>query len=713
MAKPFGMDPVADQALEWTLSIDGEEIERLGLKYRDRVGGDEWEGVRETAVRALASCPDPGGAAACATGLALGKVQSGKTLSYTALVALAADNGYRVVVVLAGTKNALLEQTNARLCRDLETSRRKFTPFRNPPPQDAEVVRGVLAGGGHALIVSLKHPRRINDVTSLLSSPELRGCPTLIIDDEGDEASLNTQFRRGSQSAIYSSIVRLRDTLPLHAYVAYTATPQANLLIPALDVLSPDFCVLVEPGEGYCGESVFFGENSERYVRLLPADEGTHEYEGGVPDGLKLAIATFLVGSVIRHRRDEGAWYSMLVHNSNLTAHHRTLSNAVRGLLETWRDSLSLPDNDPAAADVLRLARKAYEDLRTTVDSPPTWDEVKQQLRQEVWQVEVWMVNSLPQGRDPIETAFRLRNNILIGGNMLGRGLTIEDLAVTYITRRARTETNADTMEQRTRWFGYKRPYLDLCRLFMTRQLRDDYKELLRHEDDFWEALRRNQRQGILVGEWPRMFALDTNLGLRPTRASVANYRAFRARGWEIQYHLVEDESVAQQNIDAVERFFRDHPGDVRRYGNVEHLVVPDCKSDEVISGLLSQIQTEGTDWENSYIVEYLARLLLHNRLPAMEVLLMAKGTFRNRKRDAGGRVNPMQGRSPGIDRTDPRFYRGDENIHRDRVQLQVHLIRLRATATEKAVDTTALALYIPRDDPRYDLRFVVRDQRQ
>jgi hypothetical protein len=230
---------------------------------------------------------------------------------------------------------------------------------------------------------------------------------------------------------------------------------------------------------------------------------------------------------------------------------------------------------------------------------------------------------------------------------------------------------------------------------------------LLRHEDDFWESLRRNERQGIGVREWPRMFALDTNLGLRPTRANVANFRAFRARGWEVQYHLVEDESVAQQNIDAVERFFSDHPGDVGRYGNVEHLVVPDCKSDEVISGLLSQIQTDGTDWENSYIVEYLARLFLGNRLPTMEVLLMSRGNPRVRSRDAGGRVNPMQGRSPGRDRSDPLYYPGDENIHDVRVQLQVHRIKLKQTG----VQTTALALHIPRGDPRYDLGFVVRDQ--
>ncbi len=171
-----------------------------------------------------------------------------------------------------------------------------------------------------------------------------------------------------------------------------------------------------------------------------------------------------------------------------------------------------MPDNNPAYTNLMRLFREAYDDLCTTVQNPPTWDAVRLQLRDEI-RLEVWMVNSLPLGRDPVGTPFRLKNNILIGGNMLGRGVTIRDLAVTYITRRAQNETNADTMEQRARWFGYKNRYLDVCRIFLTAQLRDEYTQLLRFEDDFWDGLSRNQRQGLSIRQWPRMFALDMNLG--------------------------------------------------------------------------------------------------------------------------------------------------------------------------------------------------------
>ena len=709
-SQTIGIDPLSTALELWGPSIDGEEIQRLRSRYQERVSDDEWDDVVQTAASILGRCPTPTDNDRRVTGLALGKVQSGKTLSYTSLIALAIDNGYRVTVVLAGTKNPLLEQNFTRLYNDLEARRPSLTPFRNPIPQDADVIRSVLHGGGHALIVVLKHSRRLEDARRLLAIPELRGFPTLIIDDEGDEASLNTQFRRARRSPIYRSILALRDALQVHAYVAYTATPQANLLISGIDGLSPDFGVLVEPGQGYCGGATFFGTDRDRYVRAVPLAEAEEEQVWGIPDGLRQAIATFLVGGAIRHLRESSAWHSMLIHNSNLRADHERLQLAIRNLIGLWRESLGLQDGDPARHELMSLMRTAYEDMCSTVSEPPTWDEVCEQLRDEIWLVEVWMVNSLPLGRDPIGTPFRLKNNILVGGNMLGRGVTIEGLAVTYITRRAKNETNADTMEQRARWFGYKSDYLDVCRIFVTAQLRDDYTELLRHEDDFWEALRRNQRQRLSIREWPRMLSLDLNMGLKPTRSNVASYRRFRGGGWDIQNRLIEDKAVAARNVRNMRSFFaqRDE-GSVKRFGNVEHLVVEDCPTEEVISRLLANIETDGTDWDASYTSEYLARLLLAGMLPSLDVLFMAGGQTRERTKRQG-RVNPMQGRTPGRNPSDPAFYPGDEKIHEGRVQLQAHVIRVRGEGLDNPVETTALGLFVPGDDPRFDLRYVVRD---
>ncbi len=264
MSREAGMDTVPHQDRRWVVDVDGNEITHLQsrLALSGAINEEAWDDVRDTAANILSRCPDPTVDTGRATGLALGKIQSGKTLSYTALIALAVDNGYRIIVVLAGTKNPLLEQNYARLCHDLEipslASCPRITPFKNPiPGQDDDVMESVLQAGGNILIAVLKYRSHIEDVRTILETPELNHFPTLIIDDEGDEASLNTQFRTGRRSAIYNSILNLREALHVHAYVAYTATPQAPLLISGIDALSPDFGVLIQPGQGYCGGSVF------------------------------------------------------------------------------------------------------------------------------------------------------------------------------------------------------------------------------------------------------------------------------------------------------------------------------------------------------------------------------------------------------------------------------------------------------------------------
>lgn len=709
---PMALDPHGPDSMGlWGPVINGAEVCRLQRRLGERVPSDEFDAVVQTAADILGQCPEPTQTRGSITGLALGKIQSGKTLSYTTLIALAMDNGYRITVVLAGTKTSLLEQNFNRLSTDLETGARpNVTLFKNAAPMDTQVMAGVLHGRGHVLIVALKHRGRLEDLRRVFAAPELRGYPTLIIDDEGDEASLNTQFRRGAKSAVYARIIRLRETLPMHAYVAYTATPQANLLISGIDGLSPDFGVLVEPGVGYCGGTTFFGPDRDRYVRIVPVTDIDADDPRRLPVGMKVAIAEFLVGAAFRHLREPDVWHSMLIHNSNLRVDHQALWAGLQDLLGLWRDSLSLSNSDPAAHDLLQLLRNGYDDLCGTVVDAPSWDEIRAQVDGEIWSVEAWMVNSLAMGRDPVGTPFRLRNNILVGGNMLGRGVTIPGLAVTYITRRAQRDTNADTMEQRARWFGYKTTYLDLCRIFLTTQLCEDYTGLLRHEDDFWEALRRNQRQGLSIREWPRMFELDTDMGLKPTRSSVADFREFRGHDWDVQKRLVEDGPIAAHNLEVEREFFRKHGGVLLPFGNVEHLVVRDCPTQAIITELLGRVSCDGTDWDNSYTREYLTRLFLAGVLPTVDVVFMSKGELRERtKKD--GQVNPMQGRSPGRQPTDPAFYPGDEHIHDGRVQLQVHAVSLGGAGVGPRIHTSAFALFVPRGERRFDLRYVVRQQ--
>jgi hypothetical protein len=692
------------------MQLDGPILAQLEARRRaeDPMSDEEWKHVLAGAARTFSECSGPLRGPGRVTGLALGKVQSGKTLSYTVVTALAADNGYKATVVLAGTKKPLLEQTSDRLRRDLGSD--NVIVLVNPGPAEADVVESVIEGGSHALLVVLKHGKRIRELTRLLGSVRLRKLPILIIDDEGDEASLNTQFRRGVRSATYGTILELRAVLSSHAYIAYTATPQANLLISGLDVLSPDFGVLLEPGQGYCGGAIFFGDTRERYLRGIPSHEGEPERSSDITEALKRAMVFFFVAAAtrsllpLRARR-----LAMLVHTSDRRDEHRLLTQRIKTVIMLWRQMAVLPAPDPGGDELLRLVRSAYDDLSGTVARCPSFEDVRAQFTLELSQNEVWMVNSLPMGRDPIATALRLRNNILVGGNMLGRGVTVHGLAVTYITRQAQRETNADTLEQRSRWFGYKSD-LGLCRIFLTERLADRYTELLRHEDDFWAALSRNELQGLPIKDWPRLFRLDVETwNLRPTRSSVANYRAFRAGQWEVQTTPTCDDR-ASSNVEIVRVFFRRHTGQMQGFGHVQHRVVSGISVETVIRDLLSALDDETTDWPQAYVVEYLSRLYVGGQLPTMDVLLMFDGKLRIRTQTATGSVNPMSGRSQGRVPGDPKFYPGDEHIHGGRVQLQVHVLAV-YIGKRRLATTTALALYVP-NCPEYDLKLITRGLR-
>lgn len=193
-------------------------------------------------------------------------------------------------------------------------------------------------------------------------------------------------------------------------------------------------------------------------------------------------------------------------------------------------------------------------------------------------------------------------------------------------------------------------------------------------------------------------------MGLRPTRSNVANFRLFRSRGWELQNQVVRDPSSSERNVLIARQFFNAHVGDLQTFGNVTHRVAR-CSTEDVVSELLAPLDTTGTDWDNAYTSEYLTRLAMTGALVDLSVLLILDGQPRTRGHTDGVIDELMQGRSVNREESDPKYYRGDRNIHHDAPQLQVHVVRLRDTD----IETIALALFIP-SDPAFNLRYVVRD---
>lgn len=304
--------------------IVGNETNEL-LDYLKLDEGSTERLLNETKA-ILALCGSPQQDTNSETGLVFGYVQSGKTMSFTTLTALAKDNDYQIIIVIAGISTNLVDQSTKRLEKDLRLNDRydrKWLGVKKNPTNtstDRDDISTVLKEWKNptfpederrtVLITVMKNTKHLQNLIDVFARLDLRGVPVLIIDDEGDQASLNTNARRNAMrglteeelteqdlSTIYRRIIELKELLPHHTFVQYTATPQANLFINILDRLSPNFIQLLTPGGAYTGGHTFFIDH-HNLVRPIPTEDISTDDEplDSPPQSLIYALQLFFLG---------------------------------------------------------------------------------------------------------------------------------------------------------------------------------------------------------------------------------------------------------------------------------------------------------------------------------------------------------------------------------------------------------------------------------
>ena len=357
--------------------------------------------VFATAGRILGHGPQAGSRDESVTGLALGYVQSGKTTSFTAVSALAADNGYRVVVAFLGKSNLLTNMNTGEL-RDLLGVDDPvgwdypWSHLRQPTDAQADAASQVLQAGKVLLVTLLKHPQHISNVAKLLHRvPEVKGAPTLVIDDEADQASLNTMVNQGDESRTYEEIMGLTQEAGAYLYVQYTATPFAPLLLEAADQLSPVFVEQLTPGPAYVGGEVFFIRRKSDLVRKVDEAEAADDAPESLPTGLRDALGTFFVSTALAKASNvTSPPVSMLVHPSHLREVHRGYYNLVVSAHDDWRTRLHRPEGDPSREADLQQFRVYFNDLTSHGVTGKPWPEVIPDLVWVLDQTQFWLVNS-------------------------------------------------------------------------------------------------------------------------------------------------------------------------------------------------------------------------------------------------------------------------------------------------------------------------------
>ncbi|MDZ7840898.1 MAG: Z1 domain-containing protein [Gammaproteobacteria bacterium] len=716
------VEPVADNGSQtsWTPVVGPETHDFL----QHVVPEASRDTVRDDAVSILGKGIPPSANQGQETGLIVGYVQSGKTMSFETAAALARDNEFQMVILVAGTSNNLLEQSTGRIRRDLRLDEpdreRRWIQFQNPTNQDTTVraIRDALDDWRDpgtpeeykktVLITVLKHHQRLGTLTSLLRAVRMNGVPVLLIDDEADQASLNTEVAQGEESTTYRRLMALRSVLPTHTYLQYTATPQAPLLVSIIDSLSPNFVQVLEPGGDYVGGQAFFEDNLS-LVRVIPPDEVPTNANPLTepPDTLLDALRVFMVGVTagIYERRNTGN-RSMLVHPSHRTAQHQEFYNWVGDIFEDFKRVLNLPDDDPDKQELVEDLRAAYDDLANTVgDDLPPFSELIPYFRFAFRNTRILEVNARG-GRTP-EVDWRSAYGwILVGGQAMDRGFTIEGLTVTYMPRGIGAG-NADTVQQRARFFGYKRQYLGYCRVYLEQGTLNAFQSYVEHEEDIRGQLEAFQNNDRPLNDWKRAFVLD--MALRPCRQHVLEFDYMRGRfadEWTAPRVVLASDDVVETNRQAVAAFaqtlqFADDEGHQERTDIQKHQFCRDVPLEAVLEQLLVRMRITGTTDSQRFtgLLLQLSKALEDDLDETCTVYRMSPAARRRRGVDENGQVtNLFQGQAP-VNPPERRgeVYPGDRAIcDADSVTIQIHTLDLTQDNNVVKDNVPIVAVWVP-----------------
>jgi len=705
----------------WTPHVGQETMDFLNRS----VPAESRNELESNAVAILSKGISPEATEGTQTGLVVGYVQSGKTMSFETVAALARDNNFQIVIVIAGVTTNLLGQSTERLARDLglndPTLPRRWVQLENPGNTDdsVQLINSALDDWRDpdtpedlrrtVLITVLKQHQRLGHLTALLTCLDLGGVAILIVDDEADQASLNNETSQDSESTTYARLMELRSAIPQHTYLQYTATPQAPLLINIIDSLSPNFVEVLEPGPAYVGGRDFFKVNPH-LIKNIPSEDVPTRSNPLVepPETLLDALRIFLLGiaAAIELGEHQGN-RSMLVHPSHLTAQHHDFYNWIRDILEDWKSCLEQPEDDPDRQEVLETLRIAHSELLLTVgDDLPQFEQLARRLRLAINRVQIMEVNAT-SGKTPKIEWQNSFGWILVGGAAMDRGFTIEGLTVTYMPRGIGVG-NADTIQQRARFFGYKRGYFGYCRVYLEDGSRQAFEDYVDHEEDIRAQLLAVQDTPQSLNNWKRAFIMSS--ALKPCRSNVLDFDYMHvplANRWISPRFVLNTSEITTENRQYVQDFiqsnaFEPNEGHNARTEIQRHSVSDAVPLQSVLDDLLIPFRVTGaTDsHRNTALLLQLRKVLEERPDETCAIYQMSSGSKRLRAIGEDGEIrNLYQGEAP-VSPLAQRgsIYPGDQAIKDGgRITVQIHFLDLRnEDGNIVSPDTYVLAVFLP-----------------
>jgi hypothetical protein len=533
-------------------------------------------------------------------GLVVGHVQSGKTANYTGLMCKAADAGYRVIIVLAGTLNSLRNQTQERIdsdfigwctrtkvrlgAADFATERRQPICFTSSDgdfdKRTANAIALTLDSVKEPVVLIIKKNKStLENLCSWFKENNrhnLQNFPMLLIDDEADHASINTNSDDEDPTAINKAIRGLLSLFDRASFVGYTATPFANIFIDPdsdeemengaeyRDLFPRDFILSLDPPDNYIGPQQILTDSStlncvrdiDDNVDYLPIRHKIDFIPERLPDSLKHALACFFLTKTIRLLREQtNKHHSMMVNASRFTKVQNMLAGIISDQVKQFKQSIvnyaGLPQGKALQNKDLAFLHDVFQE--EFPEAGFSWAQVQGRLREAADPVEIVVVNG--SSRDRLDYSARNypdgRSVIAVGGLGLSRGLTLEGLITSYFLRNS---IMYDTLMQMGRWFGYRDGYADVCRIFMTPTAASWYSHIADATEELRKDFKTMERAkltpkefGLRVRSHPTALIVTARNKMRTGR-KVPMQIALEGRLAETSVLLGDDESLAHNS---------------------------------------------------------------------------------------------------------------------------------------------------------------------
>jgi len=587
-------------------------------------------------------------------GLVVGHVQSGKTANYTGLICKAADVGYKLIIILAGMSNDLRNQTQTRSDEGfvgIDTGRfgsgLQFhelltgvgyidaniradcltTSDKDFNRAFAQRIGSLAQNPLPFIAVIKKNKNSFDNLINWLTATEsnFNDIPLLLIDDEADHASINTNKDYLNPTTINKKISELLGVFPKNAYVGYTATPFANVFISPgeTDIFPEDFIFTLDTPSNYFGPEKVFGMNERLdIVKAIPFDEYYQDDDEEIycpyiplkhkkdldlddlPPSLEEAIIVFILSCTVRNLRGQVNQHKTMMINVSV---YKDVQHSVRLLTHQFvkeiKEAISVNfalGDSALDSSIIRRFHKLWEQEFPFIN----WDELLNELNNAVDPLTVIEVNTSQHG-DSLSYDEKVwpngRTVITIGGYSLSRGLTLEGLTISYLLRNTKMY---DTLMQMGRWFGYRKDYEDICRVYMPQESIEWYEFITEATEELRQEFSKMKRAGLTPKEFglrvrshPASLLITAKNKMRSSKTELREIIDLKGRQIETTV-LSKVEKEIKKNFEATERLL----SKVLEEHNDEN----DCKSGYLFKEISHQ---RVSDFINNYSNHPLSQL--------------------------------------------------------------------------------------------------------